>query len=65
MSLLFIHTQMTRKAKVLLEKNERHRKDAGKGNLTPFPLYKYNYLMMDQGSLYKTRTAPKAYVSAI
>lgn len=42
----------------LREKDEKHRKDA-EGNLTPFPLYKYNYLMMDQGSLYKIRTAPK------
>ena len=43
---------------LLEDKDEKQRKDAG-GNFTPFPLYKYNYLMMDQGSLYKIRTAPK------
>lgn len=29
------------------------------GNFTPFPLYKYNYLMMDHESLHKIKTTRK------
>lgn len=56
---LLIHADDKGRAEVLLEKKMRNTEKMQKEIFTPFPLYKYNYLMMGQGSLYKIRTAPK------